>query len=237
MAAALLCIVISMRDALTAPGSYSHPLSSQHSADLADKAGQHQQLWEHFVLLGQFQGRRHRCGLGLEARASQPCSSQGVRAVLRPRVSCWASSGAAAKECKGVQTQWLQHHCVGCCASPIGAAPHTCWAALPHMSHTSPSSPALAPASCRLVANAAHVALEPDPLHLYPAVLRRFSCPLQVGNTYRLGYVKARGPRCFDHNYYAASNPDLQEAGLRKSEPGGGCQLGVKCRQAAASWV
>ena len=35
-------------------------LPLQRNADLADKAGQHQQLWEHFVLLGQFQGRQHR---------------------------------------------------------------------------------------------------------------------------------------------------------------------------------
>lgn len=36
------------------------PPGPQQNADLAGQAGQHQQLWEHFVLLGQFQGRRHR---------------------------------------------------------------------------------------------------------------------------------------------------------------------------------
>lgn len=45
---------------------------------------------------------------------------------------------------------------------------------------------------------------------------RRFSCPLQIGNSYRLGYVKARGQRCFDHSFYSTSNPDLEIAGLTK---------------------
>jgi hypothetical protein len=86
------------------PGCFDFEYYVQHNADLAQQAGQHQQLWEHFVLLGQFQGRPH-----------------------------------------------------------------------------------------------------------------RFSCPLQIGNSYRLGYVKARGPRCFDHSYYATNNPDLETAGLSKA--------------------
>ncbi|KAI7838423.1 hypothetical protein COHA_007795 [Chlorella ohadii] len=85
------------------PGCFDFEYYVQQNADLAGQAGQHQQLWEHFVLLGQFQGRRH-----------------------------------------------------------------------------------------------------------------RFSCPLQIGNSYRLGYVRARGQRCFDHAYYATNSPDLEEAGLSK---------------------
>ena len=35
--------------------------------------------------------------------------------------------------------------------------------------------------------------------------LHRFSCPVMVGNSYRLAYARSRGQRCFDHNYYLRS--------------------------------
>jgi hypothetical protein len=42
----------------------------------------------------------------------------------------------------------------------------------------------------------------------------RFTCALQVGTSYRVAYVLARGPRCFDHEHYAAHHPDLARAGI-----------------------
>ena len=42
---------------------------------------------------------------------------------------------------------------------------------------------------------------------------RRFSCPVQIGNSYRVAYVKARGHACFDHNYYVTMAPDLKVGG------------------------
>lgn len=47
--------------------------------------------------------------------------------------------------------------------------------------------------------------------------LHRFSCPVMVGNSYRLAYARSRGQRCFDHNYYLSHNPDLAAAGLKSS--------------------
>ena len=43
-----------------------------------------------------------------------------------------------------------------------------------------------------------------------PQCCRRFSCPVQIGNSYRVAYVKARGHTCFDHNYYITMAPDLK---------------------------
>ncbi len=60
---------------------------------------------------------------------------------------------------------------------------------------------------------------------------RRFSCPLQIGNSYRLGYVRARGQRCFDHSYYATNSPDLEEAGLSKGAQPEGLMWRFGCRR------
>lgn len=60
---------------------------------------------------------------------------------------------------------------------------------------------------------------------------RRFSCPLQIGNSYRLGYVRARGQRCFDHAYYATNSPDLEEAGLSKGAQPEGLLWNFGCRR------
>lgn len=58
-----------------------------------------------------------------------------------------------------------------------------------------------------------------DPLELWEHFLllgqfqgrvHRFSCPVQIGNSYRVAYAKARGHTCFDHNYYVAMAPDLK---------------------------
>lgn len=46
----------------------------------------------------------------------------------------------------------------------------------------------------------------------------RFTCPLQVGNSYRIAYVLSRGPRCFDHEYYAEQHADLKRAGFNSKE-------------------
>lgn len=45
----------------------------------------------------------------------------------------------------------------------------------------------------------------------------RFSCPVQMGTTYRIAYLRARGGSCFDHNYYLRHNPDLRAAGMTSS--------------------
>jgi hypothetical protein len=42
------------------PGCFDFAYYLQHNPDLAAGAGQEAALWEHFVLLGQFQGRSHR---------------------------------------------------------------------------------------------------------------------------------------------------------------------------------
>ena len=42
----------------------------------------------------------------------------------------------------------------------------------------------------------------------------RFSCGMPTGNSVRVAYVLARGPRCFDYNYYAAQHKDLLQAGM-----------------------
>lgn len=42
----------------------------------------------------------------------------------------------------------------------------------------------------------------------------RFTCPVQIGNSYRSSYVRARGRRCFDHNHYSKHNQDLRFAGI-----------------------
>lgn len=46
----------------------------------------------------------------------------------------------------------------------------------------------------------------------------RFTCPMQVGNSYRIAYVLSRGPRCFDHEYYADQHGDLDRAGFDTRE-------------------
>ena len=46
----------------------------------------------------------------------------------------------------------------------------------------------------------------------------RFMCPFQVGNSYRIAYVLSRGPRCFDHEYYAEQHGDLGKAGFNTKE-------------------
>lgn len=43
---------------------------------------------------------------------------------------------------------------------------------------------------------------------------RRFTCPVQIGNSYRSSYIRARGRRCFDHNHYSLHNQDLRFAGI-----------------------
>jgi hypothetical protein len=42
----------------------------------------------------------------------------------------------------------------------------------------------------------------------------RFKCTMAVGNSFRVGYALARGPRCFDHLYYYQQHADLQSAGF-----------------------
>jgi hypothetical protein len=59
--------------------------------------------------------------------------------------------------------------------------------------------------TCRLVAREILMLLLRLPL---PPC--RFSCPVQIGNSYRVAYVKARGHTCFDHNYYVTMAPDLK---------------------------
>ena len=52
----------------------------------------------------------------------------------------------------------------------------------------------------------------------FQARMHRFDCPLQVGNSYRIAYVLSRGPRCFDHEYYAQQHSDLERAGFNSQE-------------------
>ncbi|KAL4452719.1 hypothetical protein ABPG75_008381 [Micractinium tetrahymenae] len=42
----------------------------------------------------------------------------------------------------------------------------------------------------------------------------RFTCPVQIGSSYRASYTRARGRRCFDHNHYSKHNQDLRFAGI-----------------------
>jgi hypothetical protein len=42
----------------------------------------------------------------------------------------------------------------------------------------------------------------------------RFTCAMPTGNSYRVAYVLARGPRCFDYKFYLAEHKDLQRAGI-----------------------
>ena len=42
----------------------------------------------------------------------------------------------------------------------------------------------------------------------------RFTCAMPTGNSFRVAYVLARGPRCFDSNYYLEQHKDLQNAGM-----------------------
>ena len=51
-----------------------------------------------------------------------------------------------------------------------------------------------------------------------PHAHRRFTCPLQVGNTYRQAYLRARGRRCFDHDHYSKHNLDVRLAGVAEGE-------------------
>lgn len=77
------------------------------------------------------------------------------------------------------------------------------------------------------VANNPDVASEAgDPLRLWEHWLllgqfqgrtHRFSCPVQMGSSYRIAYLRARGGSCFDHNYYLDHNKDLQGAGMTSS--------------------
>jgi hypothetical protein len=46
----------------------------------------------------------------------------------------------------------------------------------------------------------------------------RFSCPMNVGNSYRIAYVLSRGSRCFDHEYYSQQHGDLAKAGFDTKE-------------------
>lgn len=52
----------------------------------------------------------------------------------------------------------------------------------------------------------------------FQARKHKFSCPLQVGNSYRIAYVLSRGARCFDHEYYAEQYRDLEKAGFLTRE-------------------
>lgn len=42
----------------------------------------------------------------------------------------------------------------------------------------------------------------------------RFTCAMPTGNSYRVAYVLARGPRCFDYKFYLSEHKDLQRAGI-----------------------
>lgn len=86
------------------PGCFDFDYYVQHNPDQASKLSQHQLLWEHFVLVGQFQGRAH-----------------------------------------------------------------------------------------------------------------RFTCPVQIGASYRASFVHARGRRCFDHNHYSTHNLDVRLAGVAQA--------------------
>lgn len=46
----------------------------------------------------------------------------------------------------------------------------------------------------------------------------RFTCPMNIGNSYRIAYVLSRGSRCFDHEYYAQQHNDLAKAGFDTKE-------------------
>jgi len=51
---------------------------------------------------------------------------------------------------------------------------------------------------------------------------RRFTCPVQIGNSYRAAYIRARGRRCFDHNHYSEFNQDVRYAGMSQGAWAGG---------------
>ena len=46
----------------------------------------------------------------------------------------------------------------------------------------------------------------------------RFTCPMNIGNSYRIAYVLSRGARCFDHEYYSQQHNDLAKAGFDSKE-------------------
>lgn len=58
---------------INTPARGPSPVLLQHNPDLAHLAADPLELWEHFLLLGQFQGRLHRCdgwpGMGRAANA------------------------------------------------------------------------------------------------------------------------------------------------------------------------
>lgn len=68
-----------------------------------------------------------------------------------------------------------------------------------------PNPTLLAPPTNPLVVPTTHT-----PFHATTTTCCRFSCPVQIGNSYRVAYVKARGTSCFDHTYYLTMAPDLK---------------------------
>lgn len=48
----------------------------------------------------------------------------------------------------------------------------------------------------------------------FQARRHRFNCSWPTGNSFRVGYVLARGPRCFDYRFYMDQHRDLQRAGM-----------------------
>ena len=130
------------------------------------------------MVLGQFQGRPHRCGrLGAE---------EGWHCAALPRCPSLLYLLAL---------PIVQHTSAGApptTSKPLTRQPLACPRSLP-------LRPALSTCTAR-------------------RLLRRFTCPVQVGNSYRAAAVRARDRRCFDHNHYSKNNMDVRYAGVGQGE-------------------
>lgn len=76
------------------PGCFDFRFYVQHNSDLAHLAADPLELWEHFLLLGQFQGRLHRCGGGGGGGGECLCVGVydvcvGVYSYVRVGVGVW----------------------------------------------------------------------------------------------------------------------------------------------------
>ena len=119
---------------------------------------------------------------------------------------CSAESCAA--KLPSVRTRLLALH--SACPVLGRRPPHPPPLAVATAAAASPQCPPPPPCSCPVLLYDTH---SPP-----PSMLCRFTCPVQVGNSYRAAAVRARGRRCFDHNHYSKRNMDVRFAGVGQGE-------------------
>lgn len=132
---------------------------------------------------------------------------------------CWGNSrGGCTGEGVWVETCSValgQGSCGGSCTCGWrgGLAGGCCEAGWAQLSPAGPFAAPLAPLPWLFPASHHQVTCLPQRPPFCPpspCTPRRFSCPVQIGNSYRVAYVKARGHVCFDHDYYVTKAPDLR---------------------------